>query len=61
METIKAKNIYNPVLYIKYLPTSAQMALNPGCLTHRDYNMISLQWALVSMPRDSNATDLSGH
>ena len=60
IDTTKAKNIYNPVLYKKYLPTSVQMVLKTGCLTPRDYNMISLQWILVSMPRDSNATDLSG-
>ena len=60
IDTAKAKNIYNPVLYRNYLPTSVQMVLNTGCLTYRDYSMISLQWALVSMPRDSSAIDLSG-
>lgn len=44
----KARNIYNMALYRKYLPTSVQMVRNTACLTHRDYNMISLQWVPVS-------------
>lgn len=60
IDTTKAKNIYNQSFTENISTTSVQMVLNTGCLTYRDYSMISLQWALVSMPRDSNAIDLSG-